>query len=100
MSPLLAQSGHPSIARQCPLSGEWRTSRFQGVRVTSGSWDGEKVFLRNQVFEATGRRRKRRSRNRLALVVPKLWFAGNVLTIGDPRWISSGTPMIWRFTER
>jgi hypothetical protein len=69
------------------------------MRVTSGSWDGEKVFLRNQVFEATGRRRKRRSRNRLALVVPKLWFAGNVLTIGDPRWISSGTPMIWRFTE-
>ena len=53
------------------------------MRVTSGSWDGEKVFLKDQVLEvpqrrrlAACRRRERRSRDRLALVVPKLWLAG------------------------
>jgi hypothetical protein len=31
MSPLLALSGHSTVARRCPLLGVKRTSQFQGV---------------------------------------------------------------------
>jgi hypothetical protein len=53
------------------------------IPVTSGSWDGEMVFFTRSGTRgllrrrpAICRRRKRRSRDRLALVVPKLWLAG------------------------
>jgi hypothetical protein len=53
------------------------------IRVTSGSWgrregDFERSGARGPLRRrpAACRRRKRRSRDRLALVVPKLWLAG------------------------
>jgi hypothetical protein len=36
----MAQSGHPSVARQCPLLGVKRTLRFQGVMSAFDAVDG------------------------------------------------------------
>ena len=41
----LAQSGHPAVARQCPLSGVKRTSRFQSVMSAS---DPRRTFARQK----------------------------------------------------
>jgi hypothetical protein len=38
MSPLLAQSGHPSLHRTCPLSGVKQTRRFAEVRFRGRYW--------------------------------------------------------------